>query len=121
MSCEERSRRFLAEYGRGTLTEPARAEFAAHAGACPRCGPVYEGFSRSDCAWMTRFLADYLEGELPPLEAEVFRWHLAVCADCRVYLATYEAAIRAARDSQAAPAPLPPDLVAAILAARRRA
>ena len=121
MSCEERSRRFLAGHERGTLTEAARAEFAAHASACPRCGPVYEGFSRSDCAWMTRFLADFLAGELPPLEAEVFRWHLAVCADCRAYLATYEAAIVAARDSEAAPAPLPRELVEAILASRRRA
>lgn len=119
MDCDELSRRFLAEVERGALSPQARGAFAAHASGCGRCGPVYERWSRSTCEWMTAFLADFLEDRLPPLEAQVFRWHLAACPDCRVYLGTYEAAIRAARDSASSPAPLPPALVDAILASRR--
>jgi anti-sigma factor (TIGR02949 family) len=34
-------------------------------------------------------LAEYLDGELTPATLERFEAHLAVCAPCRAYLATY--------------------------------
>lgn len=74
------------------------------------------------CRELTDFVEDYLSGGLPAALRQAFEGHLALCENCRVYLSTYDATIKAGRlafgDDLAAPAPLPEDLVQAILAAR---
>jgi anti-sigma factor RsiW len=73
------------------------------------------------CRELTDFVLDYLSGELPAPLRQAFERHLDACGNCRVYLAEYEATIEAARlahrDDLAAEAPLPEELVQAILAA----
>ena len=69
------------------------------------------------------FLADYLAGDLSPVERATFDAHLAECPNCRKYLYSYEQAIRvgqaAMRNSENdTNNPLPEALIAAILAAR---
>ncbi len=49
------------------------------------------------CRELITFLGDYLAGELPAEKVHEFERHLAVCASCRAYIATYEEAIRMAR------------------------
>ena len=77
------------------------------------------------CRELMEFLADYLSGELPAEERRLFEEHLAECPDCVAYLKTYEATIRLGSDAcssvqDACCADVPEDLVAAILAVRRR-
>jgi len=77
------------------------------------------------CRDVLEFLMVYLDGELPPAERAVFEEHLAICADCRVYLQTYQDTVRmshAACDPEKDPtlAVVPEDLVQAILAARMK-
>jgi anti-sigma factor RsiW len=49
------------------------------------------------CSEIIEFLADFLEGLLPPATRDEFERHLAVCASCVAYLATYRETIKAAR------------------------
>jgi len=74
------------------------------------------------CKELIAFLADYLEGELPPERNREFERHLAVCDSCVQYIATYEQSIRMARAAMSAPElrveDVPEDLVRAILSAR---
>ena len=77
------------------------------------------------CRELIEFLADYLSGELPAEERRLFEEHLAECPDCVAYLKTYEATIRLGKDAFSSVqdtgcADAPEELVAAILAARRR-
>jgi anti-sigma factor RsiW len=110
----------LARYEYDQLAPAERGEFEAHAATCAACGPTFDGYQRSTCAWIAEFLADYFEGGLAPGEARVFDWHLAVCEECRLYLRQYQATLRAARAVSEVELPVPPRLVAAILAARPR-
>ena len=77
------------------------------------------------CREFADFMADYLSDELMPDQRSSFDRHLAVCPTCVAYLKDYEATIRlgrAAFDEPEAPVPdgVPPSLVTAILAARKR-
>ena len=76
-----------------------------------------------NCQSFISFLADYLDGGLPPDVTAGFEQHLAVCASCTAYLATYSETIRMARasttESQAAMNDAPEELIAAVLAATR--
>jgi anti-sigma factor RsiW len=77
------------------------------------------------CRELIAFLADYLAGQLPAEERRVFEEHLAECPDCVAYLETYEATIRLGKDAFSSVqdtdcADPPEELMAAILAARRR-
>ena len=110
----------LARYEYDQLTPPERAEFEAHAAACAACGPTFDGYQRSTCAWIAEFLDDHCENRLAPEEARVFAWHLAVCEECRRYLRQYRATQRAARTASELELPVPARLVTAILAARPR-
>jgi len=75
------------------------------------------------CGELIEFLMAYLDGELAPDSRAAFDAHLARCAPCRRYLATYREAVALGRDACADPdAPvfgeLPEELVQAILAVR---
>jgi anti-sigma factor RsiW len=77
------------------------------------------------CRELIEFLADYLSGELPAEERRLFEEHLAECPDCVAYLETYEATIRLGKGAfsivqDPGCADAPEELVAAIMAARRR-
>ena len=70
------------------------------------------------CREVISFLLEYLEGSLPPGEAERFERHLAKCDSCVAYLRTYEATIRMERLTAAEEASVPEDLIKAVLASR---
>ena len=77
------------------------------------------------CRELIEFLDRYVAGELDPVQREEFDRHLALCPPCIAYLETYRDAIRLAREAETEPAEgvtgaMPEELVAAILAARRR-
>ncbi len=76
------------------------------------------------CRELIDFLAAYLDGELAPEPRAGFEAHLSRCPACVAYLASYRETIRLGKkgcepDAELA-ADVPPDLVDAILAARRR-
>ena len=74
------------------------------------------------CREIIAFLADYLDGTLDAAARAEFDRHLAVCASCVAYLASYEATIRmakaAAREIDSGDPP--EELVTAILDATSR-
>jgi anti-sigma factor RsiW len=76
------------------------------------------------CRDFVDFLSDYLDGELAGEIREGFEAHLALCPDCVAYLATFRESVRLGRecasDEDRPPADAPLELVAAVLAARRR-
>jgi anti-sigma factor RsiW len=77
------------------------------------------------CRELVEFLMAYDDGELAPAERAVFEAHLAECPDCVAYLEGYRRTValgkRAFADEKAsASAAVPEELVAAVLAARRR-
>lgn len=76
------------------------------------------------CQTCVEFLMDYLDGVLPADQRFRFDSHLAFCPDCKNYLDNYRQAISLAGEAgQEARAELdaniPPDLIKAILAARK--
>ena len=77
------------------------------------------------CREFDGFLVDYLDGALAPGPRRLFELHLAVCAECRRYLAGYRRTIALSRaslagaGSQPIPEEVPESLVEAVLAARR--
>ena len=74
------------------------------------------------CRDLYGFLDDFLDGQLDAVVELKFQAHLLLCAKCRAYLATYKAALRAAREAELWEAPTagdaPEDLIQAILASR---
>ena len=77
------------------------------------------------CRELIGFLADYLDGALPPAQRGEFDRHLAICPSCVNYLETYKATIRLGKSAFCEPGGAPPgdvpeELIAAILAARRK-
>lgn len=72
------------------------------------------------CQELIDFLANYLDGQLPPEERQRFDEHLSVCGPCRRYLAEYRVAVALGKDVAREPdAELPPELVKAILDAAK--
>ncbi len=76
------------------------------------------------CKQLVDFLDQYLADELPRRVREDFEAHLAGCASCERYLASYQktlrlAALAAKHPNDAPPADVPDELVRAVLAARR--
>jgi anti-sigma factor RsiW len=77
------------------------------------------------CRQVVDFLDRYCDGELPRVQRARFRLHLALCGNCRRYLATYRKTIRLSKAAlgdldQPPPAEVPEELVQAILAAQRK-
>ena len=77
------------------------------------------------CREFVDFLGDYLEGELGGEVRERFEAHVALCPDCVAYLASFRETVRLGREcygpDDEPPEDAPPELVAAVLEARRRA
>jgi anti-sigma factor RsiW len=71
---------------------------------------------------ITTFLAEYVEGTLPPETRADFEHHLDVCASCVAYLRTYRETIAMAAAAGTAPRidmqDVPEDLIKAILQVR---
>ena len=78
------------------------------------------------CREFADFMFDYAQETLLQDVRTAFERHLAVCRNCREYLAQYEATITLSRELAAADRAsatacgVPEELVAAILAARQR-
>jgi anti-sigma factor RsiW len=74
------------------------------------------------CEELIGFLADYLDGDLPPAARRTFEEHLAECTACVEYLRTYRDTIRLGRAAcEDAVAGEPPEaLVRAVMQARKR-
>ena len=76
------------------------------------------------CRELLEFLAAYLDDELPAETRADFERHLSLCPPCVDYLAEYRETIRLGRQScepeGRVSSDVPPELVAAILSARRR-
>lgn len=75
------------------------------------------------CAEFEDFITAYLDGSLSNKQRRIFDFHLAVCRECRDYLAAYRSAMTVTRDALDAQtadtlADVPEDLVSAVLAAR---
>ncbi len=107
------------------LTTPARrAEAEAHAAACPSCRAAFASLHERLCSEIHDALDDCLDRTMRQDERETFDAHLAVCPECRDYLSSYAATVRLGKAAHASPAhgppPPPKDLVAAVLAARKR-
>jgi anti-sigma factor RsiW len=110
----------LGAYMEETLSADDRAAVDAHRSACPPCAELFRVAYEVSCREMAEFLDDYFEGRLPADRRAVFDRHLAICSDCESYLASYRRTVDLERDAlcgETAP-PVPPDLAAAILAAR---
>lgn len=76
------------------------------------------------CREFADFMMDYLAGELPSESRESFERHLAICQNCRNYLAGYQETVRLGKRAfedgeKPLPSDVPDDLVKAILSARR--
>ena len=71
------------------------------------------------CRELTEFLDDYIDGALAADRRAVFDGHLAVCPDCRNYLASYRATVRLVKAAREAPMQgVPEELIRAVVAAR---
>jgi anti-sigma factor RsiW len=77
------------------------------------------------CREVTEFLMEYLDRELAQDALRTFEAHIARCANCRTFLAQYEATIKAGQkafecgDADASTV-LPDDLLKAIMEAIRK-
>ena len=76
------------------------------------------------CRDIIEFLTDYVEGTVTVEERTVFEAHLAVCPPCVTYLKSYQVTVQLGRSAlsesdESDPSPMPEELVAAILAARK--
>lgn len=76
------------------------------------------------CREFAEFIADFLDGELPPAERQQFERHLSRCVNCTRYLESYRQSTalgkRAFDDEDAeVPKDVPEELVEAILLTRR--
>ena len=73
-----------------------------------------------NCRECAEFLGDYVAGELPPAQLEIFELHLSRCRNCAEYMRQYRTTIEAGRAacSDAPVEKIPEELIRAILAAR---
>jgi anti-sigma factor RsiW len=70
------------------------------------------------CREIVDFLADYLDGGLPPATAKALEEHLEGCAPCIAFVNTYRGTINAARKIREVE--LPPELRDRLLSFLRR-
>ncbi|HEX5724446.1 MAG TPA: zf-HC2 domain-containing protein [Longimicrobiaceae bacterium] len=73
------------------------------------------------CREVLSFLHEYVAGELTPARAAAFEWHLERCPSCAAYLHSYRRTVELEKEAfDVETAPPPRELVAAVLALRRR-
>jgi predicted anti-sigma-YlaC factor YlaD len=72
------------------------------------------------CRQLIDFIQSYLEGELPPLRAAAFTFHLMLCHDCRNYLETYQRTIEMSRLAMTPNEPVPSDVPSGLIYAIRK-
>jgi len=73
------------------------------------------------CREVDEFLFEYSSGDLRSDERERFEAHVADCGPCLTYLQQYRDAIRLSQEALREPETTPPpELVRAVLAARKR-
>ena len=77
------------------------------------------------CKQLVELLEQFLAGELPVDVRGTLESHLATCANCRCYLASYKSTVRLVADAAKRPEHDPPaevseELVRSILSARSR-
>jgi anti-sigma factor RsiW len=73
------------------------------------------------CREIIDFVMAYLDGELPERERAIFDAHLTICPECVNYVESYKSTMALTKRTQTSTetAPIPDDLVRAILAARK--
>jgi anti-sigma factor RsiW len=112
------------EYCRETLSAEERLAVERHAGTCAACGELLARCGELSCRELVEFLGRYLDGELDAVRRELFERHMEICPDCTAYVDSYEKSMRlgalALGPRPLTDAPLPEELVRAILAARKR-
>ena len=77
------------------------------------------------CQELTQFLDDWVQGELPARQREAFDAHMGDCPECVAYGATYRRAVEMGKrafecEGDEVPEEVPPELVRAVLEARKR-
>ena len=72
------------------------------------------------CKELIDFLDDYVAEELTPSRRHEFERHLSVCPSCVAYVQSYRETIQLARRAYPDPAEIPPEMLAALLAAVAR-
>ncbi|MCI0652714.1 MAG: zf-HC2 domain-containing protein [Planctomycetes bacterium] len=123
MNCKD-LRDKLYRYFEGLLPNAEEEAIDRHAEACPECAGLLKQWSETTCRDLLDFIDDYVDGTLAESVRTVFERHLAICTQCVDYLDGYRKAIDGARalgkaERAAPPASMPPELIAAILAARK--
>lgn len=76
------------------------------------------------CCEFVEFIIDYVDGQLPAEQREVFQKHLDLCPPCLEYLESYKRTIELGRvacckHEEDSPPKMPEGLVQAILKARQ--
>ncbi len=90
----------------------------------PHEDPCPHGPDAITCQQCVDFLLEYVDDRLPTEQRARFDAHVAACAACERFLGNYRDAAALAREAgreldRVEPAALPPELVEAILRARR--
>jgi anti-sigma factor RsiW len=75
------------------------------------------------CKEFEEFIIEYLDGELPARQREIFEFHMRICRECREYLAAYNRTIEISRASfdsarNKISDEVPEDIIKAILKAK---
>jgi|KBSSwiStaDraftv2_1062776.scaffolds.fasta_scaffold72446_4 anti-sigma factor RsiW len=121
MNCDD-FRQNLHPYFTDTLSVALRRDVEAHAASgCGPCGELWALAHELSCRELVEFLDDYVEARLPAERLAVFERHIALCGDCRDYIAGYRRSRGAARAvlCDEGLAPMPEELVRAIVKARK--
>ena len=72
-----------------------------------------------NCKSVSEFLDAYLSGELPWAQKWVFKVHIALCRNCRNYIAGYQEAIKLSKKAfEGREESVPEELVKAVLRAQ---
>ena len=75
------------------------------------------------CKDVNEFLAEYVAGELPMFKRMAFEAHLALCGDCRRFVADYRRTIALGKDALRTDDDrrgVPEELVHAVIAIQKR-